>query len=110
MQYKWLHGYKAMLANSIDKKQTLLTVSNQTALYQSLNNSYSFLTLSDGVNTEIVKVEQYGTQIKMIRGQEGTEPQSFPSGACIKWEPTKTGICDTLKQCDKENDKGCDCQ
>lgn len=91
-KYLWLHGYRSRLVKSINQETGLLPVANAHDLWKQLANGYTLLTVSDGAFTEIIRVEQFGTQIKMYRGQENTTPTSFPAGACVMWEVNKSAV------------------
>lgn len=113
-RYLWLHGYRCKLSRRLNKEDGILPIVDTQKLGSLLNLGFSYLTINDGVNTEVVKVERFGNDIKITRGTNGTEPQSFPPSSCVFWEITKSGIyhalCDEEFNCcddEKEDDCGC---
>lgn len=100
MSYAWLNGYKTKLSERLGKDAGLLPIEDAKSLAAKLGGDHTYLVLSDGTGTEIVKVTTFGNEIKIERAQGGTEAMSFPPGTCVKWEATKMGIEDTV--CDAE--------
>lgn len=97
MGYKWLNGFRTILTERLDNKASAIEVQHKRHLAQQLRGrSHTYLVLADGINIEIVKAELFGQEIKITRGQEGTEPRSFHIGTCVKWEATKSGIEETV--------------
>lgn len=65
-----------------------------------LGENHTYLTINDGTGAEIVKAYAFGNEVKIERGQDGTQPKTFPAGACVKWEATKSGIEETICNAD----------
>lgn len=107
-KYIWLHGFRSQLSKKLGKKDGLLNVMNQSDLWDKLSAGYSFLTISDGAAVEIVRVEQFGSSIKITRGQENTQAQAFPSGACVFWEVTRCAVQAVMENDAMEKDD-CGC-
>lgn len=101
MSYKWLNGYATELQDKLTKTGGLLPIGSEARnLAEKLKVDHSYLVINDGTGAEVVKVVRFGNEVKITRGQDGTEPKSFPAGSCVKWEVTKSGITDTV--CAKE--------
>lgn len=100
MGYIWLNGYKTSLSERLDKTGGLLPVEDSVRLATMLGAGHTYLTLSDGLNTEIVKASTFGNDVKIVRAQGGTDAKTFAAGTCVKWEATKMGIEETV--CDAD--------
>lgn len=108
---QWLHGFTAKLTAPLKASDGMIQISKKNELFPKLANGYSYLTLSDGVETEIVKIEQFGDELKITRGQEGTEPKTFPVGTCVKWEVTKSSVLSITQEVEKNKTmEDCDCK
>ncbi|WP_439242504.1 hypothetical protein [Lonepinella sp. BR2474] len=111
MGYKWLNGYSTSLNAKLSSTDRILPIDDAKTLSQTLDADHSYLVINDGTGAEIVKVISFGHQVKIERGQDGTEAKTFPSGSCVKWEVTKQGMTETVcnsdfKCCDLD-DCGC---
>lgn len=100
MSYVWLNGYKTKLSERLGKDAGLLPVEDAKSLAAKLGSGHTYLVMSDGTGTEIVKASAFGNEIKIERAQGGTEAMSMPPGTCVKWEATKMGIEETV--CDAD--------
>lgn len=112
MGYKWLNGYTAVLSEKLNRKDGLLPIAEVQGLAETLDADHTYLVINDGTGAEIVKASAFGNQVKIERGQDGTQPKTFPAGACVKWEATKQGITETVCKgdfscCDLDDDCGC---
>lgn len=105
MGYQWLNGYKTKLSERLGKEDGIIPIDDAKCLAAKLGAGHSYLTLSDVTGVEIVKVSTFGDEVKITRAQGGTEARSFPAGTCVKWEPTKMGIEETVCDADFECQK-----
>lgn len=102
MSYQWLNGFKTKLAERLDNKAGILPVEDAKSLAAKLGSGHTYLTLSDGLNTEIVKALTFGNDVKIERSQGGTDAKTFAPGTCVKWEATKMGVEETVCAADFE--------
>ena len=102
MGYQWLNGFKTKLSGRLDKTDGILPVEDTQSLAAKLGSGHTYLTLTDGLNTEIVKASTFGNEVKIVRAQGGTEAKTFANGTCVKWEATKMGIEETVCSADFE--------
>lgn len=100
MSYKWLNGYSTVLNDKLNAKDGLLPIDDAKILAETLDSDHTYLTINDGTGAEIVKAYSFGNEVKIERGQGGTEAKTFPMGACVKWEVTKAGIEETICNAD----------
>lgn len=100
MGYQWLNGFKTKLSERLDKESGILPVEDAKSLAAKLGSGHTYLTVTDGMNTEIVKATTFGEEVKIERAQGGTEATTFAYGTCVRWEATKMGIEETV--CDAE--------
>lgn len=100
MSYVWLNGYKTKLSERLGKEAGLFPIEDAKGLAAKLGSGHTYLVMSDGTGTEIVKATTFGSEIKIERAQGGTEAKSLPPGSCVKWEATKMGIEETV--CDAD--------
>ena len=111
MGYKWLNGYSTSLSAKLGTQDRLLPITDAKELSQKLDTEHSYLVINDGTGAEIVKVISFGEQVKIERGQDGTEAKAFPAGSCVKWEVTKIGmtetVCDSDFKCCDLDECGC---
>ena len=96
MSYKWLNGYRTELNSHTAKDEKLLRIADAQGLAERLGGDHTYLTIDDGTGAEIVKASRFGKEVRIARGQDGTEPKTFPRGACVKWEVTKAGLTETI--------------
>lgn len=100
MSYQWLNGFSTVLNEKLNATDGLLTIDGAKALAEKLDANHTYLVLNDGTGAEIVKAYAFGNEVKIERGKDGTEPKTFPAGACVKWEATKSGIEETICNAD----------
>lgn len=98
--YKWLNGYRTSLNGKLNAADGLLPITDARELAEKLGEGYTYLVINDGTGAEIVKAYGFGNAVKIERGKDGTEPKTFPAGACVKWEATKSGIEETICNAD----------
>ena len=87
---------------------TILPVNSAstTALCQALGSEdYTYLSIRDGVNVEIVKATCVAEMIEIERAQGGTAAFTFAKGSCAAVEVTEEGlqalVCETNCDCEK---------
>lgn len=117
MKYKWLNGYKATLSEKLTATDRLLPITNARELAEMLGEDHTYLVINDGTGAEIVKAYRFGNEVKIERGQDGTTSKAFPTGSCVKWEATESGITETVCNGDfkcqdklKDGEKSCCCE
>lgn len=62
--------------------------------------AHTYLSIYDGINTEIVKADNVYGKISLERGQELTESHTFPVGSVIEHTMTPTAIREIVCQMD----------
>lgn len=100
MGYQWLNGYKTKLSDRLDKTSGILPIEDAQGLAAKLGAGHTYLTITDGLDTEIVKASTFGSEVKIERSQGGTDAKTFANGSCVKWEATKMGIEETICSAD----------
>ncbi|MFZ7136609.1 hypothetical protein ACLSZP_09775 [Avibacterium avium] len=105
MTYKWLNGFTASLNEKLNATDKLLPITEARGLAEKLNDDYTYLVINDGTGAEIVKAYRFGNDVKIERGQDGTQAKTFPMGACVKWEFTQSAYNDGEYNQDKDNDE-----
>lgn len=73
MSYKWLNGYSTVLNDKLNAKDGLLPIDDAKNLAETLDSDHTYLTINDGTGAEIVKAYAFGNEVKIERGQDGTE-------------------------------------
>ena len=63
-------------------------------------SGYTYLTISDGTNLEIIKVQSANGYLSVVRGLEQTTPHTFPKGSVVKWAMTSSAVRDIVCQMD----------
>lgn len=86
----YANNASTQLASSVLPADTVITVSNGSSFPQPTPGSYFLVTLSNGVNIEIVKVTgRSGNSLTgCVRGQEGTPASPFSAGTRVELRPT----------------------
>lgn len=111
--YKWLNGYSTSLSGKLNATDGLLPITNARELAEMLGENHTYLTINDGTGAEIVKAYAFGNEVKIERGKDGTAAKAFPTGSCVKWEATESGItetvCDGNFRCKDKLEKECCC-
>lgn len=65
----------------------------QQLLLKVTSGNYTYVSISDGVNFEIIRIDSVTPPfINVTRGQGGTTGSAFPAGACIRFQWTAEGI------------------
>lgn len=108
MAFKFVNIWRAYLTGILAPTDTLLpvTAASEEALCAALGSTdYTYLSLRDGVNVELVKATCVGGAIEIERAQGGTQAHAFAKGSCAAFEITDEGlramICETNCDCDK---------
>lgn len=80
--------FVAQLSSPLEKgaRYLPLSASDEAGLKAILpEGDYTYLTLTDPVGSEIVKVTNTCDTLLVDRGQDGTEDRKFPRGTCVKF-------------------------
>jgi hypothetical protein len=59
-------------------------------------DGYAYLTISDSLGAEVVKVSTYGGALVVDRHQNDTAPRAFPKGACVDARMTEAAVKDLI--------------
>ena len=95
MAFVATYGFIASLTAQVSSGAGLLPVNPAIAasLNTTLAGGFTYASLSDGVNFEIVKINSVsGSNLVVTRGQDGTTPSAFPEGSCLRFIWTAEGI------------------
>lgn len=91
-----LYGFQTALTAATAANAGLLQIdpNEATAIAAQLGGSgTSYMSLSDGVNYELVKINSVNSPyLNVVRAQDGTTSFAFPEGACLRFEWTQEGI------------------
>lgn len=92
------------LTQTLPRTATQLPVELSPTLRDLLaGGAFTYMTISNAVDIEVVKVYLFDGKLLMERGIDGTEPTAFPKGSCVDTRPTWAGISElicTLDCCD----------
>jgi hypothetical protein len=95
MAFTPTYGFIATLTAQVSSGAGLLPVDPAvaSAFAITLGSNYTYASLSDGVNFEIVRINSVsGSNLVVVRGQDGTTASAFPSGACLRFIWNVEGI------------------
>jgi hypothetical protein len=98
MAFLAIPGFNVALTAAISSGVGLFPIDpNAAATFATqLGSSYTYASISDGVNFEIVRVNSVsGADLVVTRAQDGTAASSFPAGSCIRYVWTVEGIAAT---------------
>lgn len=68
--------------------------------------AFTFLTISNDVDMEVVKAYLFDDKLLIERGQDGTDATAFPAGSCVTSQPTWAGIKELICTLDCCEDGG----
>lgn len=96
---KELAGYSQKITLKLEASDNTMTLKDDTLsdLLED-NGDYTYLTIYDGVNREVVKAYKDAGEVLIQRGQNGTTASTFPPGACAKFEINSAWIEDFVCQ------------
>ena len=91
------------LSGGISNVSTVMVVASAAAFPGSLTGGQQFyLTLDDGVNTEIVLVTAIsGTSLTIVRGQQGTTAQTYAGGTSVQNRLTASDLSSFARLVDR---------
>lgn len=100
---KELTGYSQVLTSKLDKADIVLPVGGDY-LIEALPEAgdYTYLTIDDGVNIEVVRVYNDAGEILVQRGYGDSNPTSFPAGSCVSFKINGAWIADFVCSLPKE--------
>lgn len=91
----YVNNYAAAISAPITGTDTLLSVSHVTNLPTLTGSQYYYLSLSNGVSSEIVKVTaRTSLSLTVVRGMEGSTAIAWPAGTPIEMRYTAASIVD----------------
>lgn len=100
--FKPVHGVRGSLTAPINTMATSLLLDDATVclLKNMLSGSdYTYLMIQTGYNYEIVKTVSFtGNALNVVRAQDATIAQSFPSGASVVFVLSQSAIDDIVSQ------------
>lgn len=104
----YMSNYKAVMDFSVNITEKLADIdtdlpiadNHYAKLSRDLGGGYTFLSICDGVNTEIVKVSANGGKLFIERALENTEAHTFPVGSVVEYTLTPTAVRDIICQMD----------
>ncbi len=95
MAFQAIYGLNVSLTAATAAGAGLLQIdpSAASALAAQLGSNFTYASLSDGVNYEIVKINSVSSpNLNVTRAQDGTPTSAFPEGACIRFVWNAEGI------------------
>jgi hypothetical protein len=95
MSFVSIPGFNTALVGAVSSGAGLLPIDPSVAAIfaAQLGGNYTYASLSDGVNYEIVRINSVSSaNLAVTRAQDGTTASAFPSGACIRYVWTTEGI------------------
>jgi hypothetical protein len=95
MAFTPTYGFTANLTAQVSPSAGLLPIDPAVAaaFAVTLGSGFTYVSLSDGVDFEIVQVTSVnGSNLVVVRGQDGTTPSAFPKGSCLRFIWTAEGI------------------
>jgi hypothetical protein len=95
MAFLSIPGFNTFSTGAISSGSGLLPIdSNVAAAFAvQLGANYTFASISDGINYEIIKIDGVsGANLVIERAQDGTTASAFPIGSCIRYVWTTEGI------------------
>lgn len=98
MAFLAIPGFNAALTAAVSSGTGLFPIDPSVAatFAAQLGGSYTYASISDGVNFEIVQITSVsGADLVVVRAQDGTAASSFPTGSCIRYVWTVEGIAAT---------------
>lgn len=95
MAFTPVYGFNAFLTAATTAGAGMLKIDPNiaTALATKLGANYTIVSLSDGVNYELVRIDSVTSPyLNVTRAFDGTTSFDFPIGACIRFQWTADGI------------------
>lgn len=95
MAFVPLYGLNTAITAATAAGAGQLKVDNNeaTAIAAQLGANFTYASLSDGVNYEIVRIDSVTAPfLNVTRGQDGTTTSAFPQGACLRYIWNSEGI------------------
>ncbi len=97
-------GFNETLASGLGASDTVLNVSGASGLCSKLGDNHTYLEITDGVYSEVVKATCTDGQINIVR-ENG---RAFVGGACVRYRVTTKVVCEIVSQGGCESSEGCD--
>jgi hypothetical protein len=88
-----LDGLNTKTTKAILDTDTVLALSD-TTVCEKLGVNHSYLTITDGTKSEVVKVTCVSGQVTMVR----TQGKNFASNTCVRYQVTTDVVCDLIAQ------------
>lgn len=88
-----LDGVNTKTSKAIVDTDAVLTLLD-TTVCEKLGVNHSYLTITDGTKSEVVKVTCVGGQVTMVR----TQGKNFASNTCVRYQVTTDVVCDLISQ------------
>jgi len=95
MSFVSIPGLNTALTGAVSSGTGLFPIDPNvaTALAAELGANYTYASASDGVNYEIVQITSVsGSNLVVVRAQDGTTASAFPAGTCLRYVWTTEGI------------------
>jgi hypothetical protein len=88
-----LDGVNTKTTKAIGDEDTVLVLAD-TTVCEKLGVNHSYLTITDGTKSEVVKVTCVGGQVTMVR----TQGKNFASSTCVRYQVSTECVCDLIAQ------------
>lgn len=86
-------GLNAVLDSTLGRLDKQLPIALSPSIKKQLKGgTFTYLTISNHVDTEVVKAYLFDDKLLIERGQDGTEATAFPKGSCVTSQVTYAGI------------------
>ena len=96
---KWSTRTK-LVAPINEKADRLFVGANEARRFLLPSSDYCYLTIRSAGKFEHVKLMAVDNDtLHIVRGQDGTEPQSWGAGSCVEVEWNPAQLCEFTKQC-----------
>ena len=95
MAFRPIYGLSTNITAPTAAGAGIIQIDNSYAnlLDAQLGDDYTFASISDGVNFEVIRIDSVAApNLSVTRGLDGTTTSAFPTGACIRFVWTSEGI------------------
>jgi hypothetical protein len=95
MAFVPVYGFIAATTGAISPSAGLIPIDSAvaSAFATQLGSGFTFASLSDGTNYEIVKITSVSSaNLVVVRGQDDTTASAFPMGTCLRFIWEEQGI------------------
>ncbi|ETD72778.1 hypothetical protein V757_02230 [Pelistega indica] len=106
-QFVAITGFRTHLNSTLARFDKQLPIDISPTLKESLKTAnFTFMTIRNQVDTEVVKVYLFDNKVLIERGQDGTKATAFPKGSCVDADPTWAGIKELICSYECCEDRG----